>query len=112
MTTLEFMPFAPCNLVTDYVDSGTVNFGGALGAMYSPRCIRVRVGTRVTFSGAFGSHPLRPSTRGTSGNPISATSTGDSTGVIFGSAGFFPFYCQFHGDDGGSGMAGVVYVMP
>ena len=112
MTTLEFMPLAPCNLPSDYADSGTVNFGGALGNVYSPRCVRVRAGTRITFSGDFASHPLRPSTRGTSGNLIPATNTGDRAGIIFGSPGFFPFYCQFHGDGSGGGMAGVVQVMP
>ena len=37
---------------------------------------------------------------------------GGANRVLLPPAGFFPFYCQFHGDDGGSGMAGVVYVMP
>jgi plastocyanin len=32
--------------------------------------------------------------------------------VTFGAAGFFPYYCGFHGNSAGSGMAGVVQVVP
>lgn len=105
---------APCTKMSDYMaisgTSTTVMFGGALGDAYSPKCISVKTGTMVTWMGDFTSHPLRPSTRGTTGNPIMATSSGTTATFTFGSVGFFPWFCNFHGTDQGSGMSGVVQV--
>jgi plastocyanin len=105
---------APCTKMTDYMaisgTSTTVMFGGALGDSYSPKCLSVKTGTTVTWMGDFTSHPLRPSTRGTTGNPIMATSSGTSTSFTFGAVGFFPWFCLNHGSDSGAGMSGVVQV--
>jgi plastocyanin len=94
--------------------STSVAFGGALGISYSPRCIVVSVGTGVTFNGSFGGHPLEGGTvvgvslvPATSGPFIPATVSGTTRTFTMGAAGTFPYYCQFHG---GSGMSGVVYV--
>lgn len=107
-----FMAFAPCNAESDYMSATTVSFGGTLGSVYSPRCVTVRAGSSLTFSGSFGGHPLRPSTRGTASNPIPSTDSGSSVMVTFPAVGFYPYYCSFHGTDSGSGMAGVVRVIP
>jgi plastocyanin len=64
----------------------------------------------VTFSGAFSSHPLAASTRGTTGSPITATSTGTTKAITFAAPGFFPYYCTIHGDNAGANMAGVIWV--
>ncbi len=106
-----FMALAPCNLASDYVTGSTVRFGGASGSAYSPRCLTVRVNDTVAWEGDFGSHPRSPSTRGTTTNPIARVTSGTSGAVRFTRAGFFPYFCEFHGDNAGAGMAGVVQVI-
>jgi plastocyanin len=80
---------------------------------YSPNCLKVKVGTVVTFTGASGLHPLAPMTKGTTeGNPI-PSSVEASIPVTFAAEGAFPYFCTNHGSDGGtSGMVGAVYVVP
>jgi plastocyanin len=98
----------------DFAASGsTVNFGGSLNNTYSPKCLRVAVGAKVTFAGNFTTHPLSPGsgsgmlTTGTQPNPITAVSTGTSTEVTFSAAGKYPYFCTAHV---GVGMWGVVQV--
>ena len=111
-----FRAVNPCNAAADYVTGTSVTFGGML-ALYSPQCLRVSAGTTVTFNGGsstFAMHPLTPSAlRGdTVGNPITPTSTGDtSKSFTFTTPGFFAYFCTIHGaTDSGAGMAGVVWV--
>lgn len=88
----------------------TVSFGGTLGFTYSPKCIIVSPGTDVTFSGSFGTHPLRAYTDAANtdpGNPIQATSSGSTATFTFSTAGSFGYYCSQHV---GLGMCGAVYV--
>ena len=106
-----FMALAPCSAAGDYQMATTVRFGGTLGSVYSPPCVTVRAGTSVTWEGSFAGHPLSPSTRGTAMNPITRVASGSSATVTFPRAGFYPFFCEFHGSDSGSGMAGVVQVI-
>lgn len=105
------MALAPCNVAGDYTMASTVRFGGATGSAYSPRCVTVRVGDTVTWEGDFGGHPRSPSTRGTSMSPITRVASGTSAAVRFTRAGFYPYFCEFHGSDAGAGMAGVVQVI-
>jgi plastocyanin len=93
----------------------TVNFGGPDGDMYNPPCIRVKVGTQVTFSGSFMFHPL---SGGTVSNgvatpdpqsPIQPTATGNSASFMMDAAGDYPYYCTLHYS---TGMQGVVFVDP
>jgi len=53
--------FAGCTTFEDKTGSAsvTVSFGGAAGNTYSPKCIKVKVGTSVTFQGSFTFHPLQ-----------------------------------------------------
>jgi plastocyanin len=111
-----FRAVNPCNAAGDYVTGNTVMFGGMV-ALYTPQCLRVSAGTTVTFNGGsstFAMHPLMPSgLRGdTVGNPITATTTGDtSKSFTFTTPGFFAYFCMVHGaTDSGAGMAGVVWV--
>ena len=106
-----FMALAPCNALGDYTAGSTIRFGGSVGNAYSPACLTVRVGDTVTWEGGFSGHPRSPSTRGTASNPITHVSSGTSQAVQFTRAGFFPYFCEFHGDDSGGGMAGVVRVI-
>jgi plastocyanin len=81
---------------------------------YSPACMSITAGQTVTFSGAFGTHPLEPgespeSPGGMSSpnNPITPTTSGSSLSVTFPTAGLYGFYCGVHH---ASGMAGVIKV--
>lgn len=96
----------------------TVNFGGGLGNAYAPRCIKVSVGAKVTFSGSFVDHPLQAGrvsagieipTFGGTPFPTSpgSQSVGTSTTYTMNAAGVFPYYCVPHG---GGGMNGAVFV--
>jgi len=110
---LSFLALAPCVSEVDYTSgSTTIEFGGSLGTRFSPNCLIVHTGTIVTFSGAFSEHPLRPSERATGPSPIIATSQGTVQQFAFTAAGFYPYYCARHGDDGGGGMSGVIEVVP
>ncbi|MEZ4391674.1 MAG: hypothetical protein R3A48_11305 [Polyangiales bacterium] len=106
-----FTALAPCNVPGDYTTGNTVTFGGTLGSAYQPRCLTVRLGESVIFSGNFAGHPLMPSTRGTSNTPITRTAAGVTNTIRFRGVGYFPYFCEFHGTDSGSGMAGVVRVV-
>lgn len=102
-------------------DPRVVGFGGASGSAlftYSPKCITVAAGQRVTFSGgatsSFGVHPLGPGVlnspaAGSAGNPIPRTTDGNlrELTVTFPSAGTFPYICEAHAP---GGMVGVVRV--
>jgi plastocyanin len=80
---------------------------------YTPKCLIVKVGTEVTFSGNSGVHPLGPFTKkGTLPNPITP-GTDTTIKVTFANEGVFGYYCTNHGSDGGtSGMLGAIYVTP
>ena len=112
------MSIMPCTSDSDYTSGATtINFGGAAGFAYDPKCLKVPAGTTVTFMGDFSAHPLEPSThRGElTGNPITAVSAlpdgGTATSFTFPTAGYYAYFCAFHGpSDTGTGMAGVIWV--
>jgi len=118
-TTPGFMSVLPCTSESQYVGgTPTVNFGFINGGLaYDPKCLKVPVGTTVTFSGDFGTHPLAPSAnRGNqTNNPITVTSAGVDGGTTadfkFSTAGFYAYYCQVHDSgDTGNFMDGVIWV--
>jgi plastocyanin len=83
---------------------------------YTPRCLRVKAGTNVTFSGSFPAHPLfggyltQGNTFASQGGPfVPMTNTGNSKSFAMNTVGAFPYYCVFHT---GQDMAGAVYVVP
>ncbi len=108
----SFMAVAPCNSETDYVsDPTTITWEGA--HLYTPACLKVKVGTSVTFSGLFSTHPLEPSAmRGTlTGNPIKKTREDGDRTFTFSTPGFFAYWCTYHGSDTtGANMTGVIWV--
>jgi plastocyanin len=96
----------------------SVGFGGGLGLIYSPKCLKVDVGTIVTFNGDFSGHPLL------GGVVQGAVEVPDSSGPFvpvtntvglmtkdftMTAAGTFPYYCVPHGT---IGMNGAVFVVP
>ncbi len=88
----------------------TITFSGI---NYTPKCVRVKAGTVVTFSGDFTLHPLVGGevVSGTKtpdpNSPIVETSTGMSAMFTLSTAGTYPFYCDVHAT---VGMTGVVFV--
>jgi plastocyanin len=94
----------------------TITFGGAM-FVFDPKCMTITAGQTVTFTGNFSFHPLTPGinptpgglTAGTPGNPIPATSSGNTVSVSFPRAGTFPYFCALHLSNG---MAGVIVVKP
>jgi plastocyanin len=92
--------------------SAVIAFGGASGLKYVPPCITIAKGQKVTFNGAFSSHPLAPGIQGntgagTAGSPIKSTTTGTTAEFTFDAVGTFPYICTVHV---GSGMAGSIHV--
>jgi plastocyanin len=112
-----FMSVNPCTAESAYVTSPTtIDFGFISPAyVYQPKCLKVPVGTQVTFTSTtsdFGAHPLYPSASiGTQpGNPITPTTTGNNASFTFSAKGFWAYWCMIHGSDSGNFMAGVVWV--
>lgn len=85
---------------------------------YLPRCLLVKAGTTVTWTGNFYAHPLWPSACAgdVAKNPIHDVSdpAATSLAIAFPEPGFFPYLCPDHASDTPSpgGMCGVVYVVP
>jgi plastocyanin len=99
--------FANCASFDDMTGAGSVSIAVS-GFAYTPKCIRVSVGTQVTIE-ADGGHPLRAATCSPEdfiGGQVNATGTYtvDETGV-------FGYYCTFHGSNTGGGMAGAIEVV-
>jgi plastocyanin len=112
---------APMSMATggDYTSATSVAItfptGGA-PAQYTNRCIKVKVGTVVTFTGNFSAHPLEQN-GGDTPTPIptiQSTNPGTDGGdmgslpLTFGTAGTYGFECNFHP----SIMFGAVEVVP
>jgi plastocyanin len=98
--------FAGCSTFTA---GTTVSFSGG-GFAYTPKCLRVKAGTAVTFNGSFSFHPLAQACGPAS--EITATSSGSSASFLFKAPGLYAYYCTAHGSATGTGMAGAIEVEP
>ena len=76
--------------------------------VYTPKCLRVRVGQQVQFVGAFSDHPLQSACGGT----IPHVTSGTSRVVTFTTPGLYGYYCTNHGTPAGADMAGAIDVVP
>lgn len=87
----------------------TIAFPTAAGpAQYTNNCIKVKVGTKVTFAGSFALHPLEPN-GGDVPTPIPAQQTSGTTlDITMSSAGTFGYECNFHPGT----MFGAIQVVP
>jgi plastocyanin len=76
---------------------------------FSAKDITINLGDTVRWTVVSGFHTVTSDTNAwaTSGT----LGTGNTFLVTFNSLGLFPYYCQFHGGPGGSGMAGTVTVV-
>ena len=84
---------------------------------YTPRCLRIVAGQTVTFSGAFGSHPLVGGAvengvpTADPSSPIPVTTSGTTQDVPLPDAGVFPYFCGIHGGPPLE-MEGAIFVDP
>jgi plastocyanin len=90
----------------DYVLADQVASIAINGRGYTPRCLKVRVGTQVTIS-ASSHHPLAPQAQAL--NPIPDSES--TVTVEFLEPGTFGYFCVAHGNDQGEGMAGSILVV-
>lgn len=83
---------------------------GASPAQYDNRCVKVKVGSTVTFKGSFFNHPLQPG-GGDKPTPIvlqNSEPDGGALAVVMPAKGTFGFECTFHP----SLMFGAIQVVP
>lgn len=107
-------PIHGCDVAaaTDETASAAVTITFA-GTAYTPKCVRVKAGTQVTFSGDFTLHPLvggevKAGTKTPDAmSPIQETSTGMSAMFTLSTPGTYPYYCDVHAI---VGMVGVIFV--
>lgn len=107
-----FHPTGPCQHESDYTAASgatgaTITYSGA---NFTPRCLRVAVGTTVTFTLDFAEHAIIRWEGGSSPNPIPYLGGAPRGGpwsqtVTFPSAGYFVFRCTLHASE-----TGVVWV--
>ena len=108
-----------CNIATAMDMTGMANVAITFpngSFTYAPPCVKVSVGTTVTFNGNFVSHPLQGGTVvGVMATPSAVgpfateTNSGVTADFLMSSAGTFPYYCTFHYP---AGMYGAVFVVP
>lgn len=83
--------------------TATIQFGGSLGLVYSPKDVLISPGGHVIWEGDFVMHPL------VSDNALWTTvSSGSQFEFIFNTPGVYHFHCLIHGTL--FGMAGTVTV--
>ncbi|HEV3364004.1 MAG TPA: cupredoxin domain-containing protein [Acidimicrobiia bacterium] len=75
---------------------------------FQPGSITVAAGESVTFTNS-GESP-HTATADDGSFDTGTIDPGQSATVTFDTPGRYPYFCRFHGDPGGSGMAGVVVV--
>ena len=79
---------------------------------YTPKCLRIKTGQTVTFTGDFYIHPLAPAC-GPSAALENRTDAGISSSTFTLSApGAYGYYCLDHGNTQGASMSGVIDVVP
>lgn len=76
-------------------------------AQYTNRCVKVKVGSDITFAGDFSLHPLEPA-GGDTPTPIVTTSTGTTLTFKVMAAGTYGYQCEFHPGS----MNGAIQVVP
>jgi plastocyanin len=104
--------FASCVTFTDATAAGAsreIQFPNA-SETYAPDCLRIQAGQTVTFSGAFGSHPLQQECGPAAG--VLQASSGNGAAFQLTVPGTYGYYCTQHGSPSGSGMAGAIEVVP
>jgi plastocyanin len=100
--------YAGCATLVDHTADTTVSVA-ITGFAYTPNCIRIHTGTMVTLPGA-SLHPLIGATCNPPGSPIPTTPSAAGGTFTFTTAGLYGYHCNVHGQDNGTGMAGLIVV--
>ncbi|MBO0799806.1 MAG: cupredoxin domain-containing protein [Blastocatellia bacterium] len=74
---------------------------------FEPKKLTVTEGTTVTWNNTEGVHTIKSESGEFTSNTLSA---GDKFTHEFTKAGSYPYFCTFHGQPGGKGMAGTIVV--
>jgi plastocyanin len=96
----------------DYTLETMVTIEG-VGTAYTPKCIRIKAGTTVTFKSDFAMHPLAGGeVKGTTksedpSSPIQSATVGSVASFTFPNAGGYGYYCDAHFAEG---MYGAIFV--
>ena len=77
-------------------------------AQYMNHCIKVKVGTKVTFTGSFASHPLEPNGGDLPTQIPAPQQTGTTIDITVTRAGTFGYQCKIHPGS----MFGAIEVVP
>jgi plastocyanin len=87
----------------------TITFPMGVNTIYTPACVKVKVGTQLVFNGDFASHPLNGGLDNMTdaSSPIKLTNTGMTATFTLDKAGTFGWFCGFHGPVGMQGAAFV-----
>jgi plastocyanin len=109
-----------CDLATatDVTASTTTTVTFANGNFsYSPKCLKVKQGTVITFAGSYAGHPLLggivaggAATPAGSGPFVPVTNSGTTKDFTMTATGTFPYYCTAHAVS--QAMYGAVFVVP
>jgi plastocyanin len=100
-----FVSINPCTAASVYV-TGMTTIQATDTFEYSPACLKVTAGTKVTIQ-ASDTHPLSGLATGSANNPIPTGGKTVDQMVTFTAPGFYPFHCDVHA---AIGMKGVVWV--
>lgn len=96
-----------CSTFKDETANSQVAVTWGFGITSDPlRCVKVKVGSTVTFNGDFSFHPIGPK-GGDTPTAIVATTAGSTAAFTFPTAGSFGYTCTVH-----SSMTGVIQVVP
>jgi plastocyanin len=101
--------FATCTTYDDLTADAANRTIAFTFSQYTPKCIKVKVGQTVTFSGSFPQHPLAQSC---GPEAVLFNTNGNSKAFTMQTAGDYGYYCTFHGNPQGQGMAGSISVVP
>ena len=99
---------------SDFVTVPTGSTIETRGSAYSPKCLKIAVGSKVSIAGS-NIHPLQ-GIEGASDGPVNPIFDDlgahiSKTEFTFDSIGEFGFYCVAHGTASGTGMAGSILVV-
>ena len=87
----------------DFVAASQIDWTFAV----NPRCVQIKAGQTVTWTGSFTTHPLLAD-EGDAPNPISTADTSGASAVVtFATPGTYGYKCQVH-----ASMTGAVLVTP
>lgn len=106
----SFGPIAGCT-EGSFVQGGSNTTIATSGASYTPKCLRIKVGSQVSIE-ASNRHPLMamPNIDGYENPLASFGEVFRTTTVQFNEPGVYGYFCTRHGDEEGDGMAGLIEV--